>query len=105
MKTDFASRISGVAMLALAALPLAALPAQALAATTVKVSDINLLTPQGAATFEQRAERAARNYCGDVYSLNARASCRTAVRAELAEKVAVVRAAQLERASTSFAAR
>ena len=103
--TNFATQISTVAMLALAALPIAAIPAQALAETTVKVSDINLLTPQGVSTFEQRADRAARNYCGDVYSLNARASCRTAVKAELAEKVAVVRAAQLERASTSFAAR
>ena len=102
--TNFATRISGVAMLALAALPIAALPAQALAATTVKVSDINLLSPQGVATFDQRADRAARNFCGAVYSLNARADCRAAVKAELAEKVAVVRAAQLER-STTFAAR
>ncbi|MBL8770587.1 MAG: UrcA family protein [Phenylobacterium sp.] len=99
-----ATRISGVAMLALAALPIAALPASALAATTVKVSDLNLLSPQGQAAFEQRADQAARNYCGAVYSLNQRAACRVAVRAELAEKVAVVRAAQLERAST-FAAR
>ena len=102
--TNLVTRISGVAMLALAALPIAALPAQALAATTVKVSDINLLTPQGQAVFEQRADQAARNFCGNVYSLNARATCRAAVKAELADKVAVVRAAQLERAST-FAAR
>ena len=101
---NFATQISTVAMLALAGLPIAAIPAQALAATTVKVSDINLLSPQGQATFEQRADQAARNYCGNVYSLNQRATCRTAVKAELAEKVAVIRAAQLERAST-FAAR
>ena len=103
--THLVSKISGVAMLALAALPIAALPASALAATTVKVADINLLSPQGVATFEQRADRAARNYCGAIYSLGQRASCRAAVQAELAEKAAVVRAAQLERASQAFATR
>jgi hypothetical protein len=43
--TDFASRISGVAMLALAALPIVALPAHALAATA-RVSDLNFLAAQ-----------------------------------------------------------
>lgn len=103
--TNLATRISTVAMLALAALPIAALPAQALAATTtVKVSDLNLLTPQGVAAFEQRADEAARSYCRNVFTLTRHASCRAGVKEELAEKVAVVRAAQLGRATT-FAAR
>jgi len=103
--TNFAARISGVAMLALAALPIAALPASALAETRVHVSDLNLLTPEGMATFNQRAHKAAATYCGDVYSLNARASCRAAVKAELNDKVAVIRAAMLEQASQAFATR
>jgi UrcA family protein len=103
--TNFAARISGVAMLALAALPIVALPASALAETRVRVSDINLLTPEGMATFNKRAHNAAATYCGDVWSLNARASCRAAVKAELNDKVAVIRAAKLEQASQAFAAR
>lgn len=102
---NFATRISGVAMLALAALPIAALPAQALAATTVKVADLNLASPEGQTAFAHRADIAARNYCGNVYGLIERSTCRVAVKAELNEKVAVVRAAQLEQASKTFAAR
>jgi UrcA family protein len=101
---NFATRISSVAMLALAALPIAALPAQALAATTVKVSDLDLLSPQGVAAFEQRSDQAARTFCRNVFTLSRHASCRAGVKDELAEKVAVVRAAQLGRATT-FAAR
>ena len=102
--TNFVSRLSSVAMLAMAALPIVGLASAAHAETVVRISDINLLSPEGAATFQQRAEIAARNYCGDVYTLNARASCRAAVKAELNDKVATIRAAKLERAST-FAAR
>lgn len=103
--TNFAARISGVAMLALAALPIAALPAQALAATTVKVADLNLASPEGQAAFAKRADIAARNYCGNVYGLIERSTCRVAVKAELDEKVAVARAAQLVQSSQTFAAR
>ena len=103
--TNYAAKISGVAMLLLAALPIASLPASALAETRVRVSDIDLLTSEGMATFNKRASNAAATYCGDVYSLNARARCRVAVKAELNDKVAVIRAAKLEQASKSFAAR
>lgn len=103
--TNFAARISGVAMLALAALPIAALPAQALAATTVKVADLNLASPEGQAIFAKRADNAARDYCGNVYGLIERSTCRAAVKAELDEKVAIARAAQMVQASQTFAAR
>ena len=105
--TNLTARISGVALLALAALPIAALPASALAApphTSVKIADLNLLTSDGMATFSKRADYAARDFCRDERSLGAAATCRVAVKAELNEKVAVIRAAKLERAST-FAAR
>lgn len=103
--TNITARISGAAMLALAALPIAALPASALAATSVKVSDLNLLTAEGMATFQARADYAARDYCDGVMSLHARATCREGVKRELNEKVAVIRAAELERASSALAAR
>jgi UrcA family protein len=103
--TDFASKISGVAMLALAVLPIAALSTAAHAETRVHVADLNLLTPEGMATFNQRADRAARNYCSDVRGLGAAASCRHGVKAELNDKVAVIRAARLEQAGQTFAAR
>ena len=104
--TNLTSKISGVAMLALAALPIASLPASALAAppASVRISDINLLTPEGMQTFQKRADYAARDFCRDEKSLGVAAKCRVAVKDELNEKVAVIRAAKLERAST-FAAR
>lgn len=102
---DITARISAAAMLALAALPIAALPASALAATTVKVGDINLLTDEGMATFKQRADYAARDYCQGVLGLSARATCREGVKVELNEKVAVIRAAQAEQAAPTLAAR
>ena len=103
--TNFATRISGVAMLALAALPFAALPAQSLAATTVKVADLNLASPQGQAVFADRAQAAARNYCAATRGLSERTACRDGVMVELNEKAATVRTAQIERASKTFAAR
>ena len=103
---NLTAQISGVAMLALAALPIASLPASALAApASVKIADINLLTPEGMTTFQKRADYAARDFCRDERGLGAANTCRTAVKAELNEKVAVVRAAQLEKSSTTFAAR
>ena len=103
--TNYAAKISSAAMLLLAALPIAALPAAALAQTSVKVSDIDVLTPEGQAAFKLRAQNAASRYCADVYWLNARASCRVAIKAELNDKFAVIRAAKLEQASRSLAAR
>ena len=102
--TSLTARISGVATLALAALPLAALATNAHAAS-VKVSDLNLLSPAGQATFVQRAESAGRKFCATKRGVTAYQSCRAGVRAELAEKMEVVRTAQLAKASPSFAAR
>lgn len=99
-------RISGLALLALAALPIAALPASALAAPArVQIADINLMTDEGMATFERRADYAARDFCREERSLGAAAVCRVAVKEELAEKVAALRTAKLEQTSKTFAAR
>lgn len=103
---NLTAQVSGIAMLALAALPIAALPASALAApASVKIADINLLTPEGMSTFAKRADYAARDFCRDQRDLGSSAKCRVAVKAELADKVAVIRAAKLERAPSTFAAR
>ncbi|WP_068876002.1 MULTISPECIES: UrcA family protein [unclassified Phenylobacterium] len=105
---NLTNSISGFAMLALAALPIASLPASALAApapASVKIADINLLTPQGMATFDKRADYAARDFCREERSLSVAAACRVAVKEELAEKVTAIRSARLEQASKTFAAR
>lgn len=102
--TSLTNRVSNLAMIALAALPIVALPASALAAT-VKVSDLNLATPQGMAAFEQRAEYAARNYCAGIQGLRAQATCRQGVRVELMEKVQPIRAAHADRMTRTLAAR
>ena len=94
------SRISGLAMLALAALPMAALAGGAHAATVVKVSDLNLATAQGAATFQQRADSAALKFCADERSLTAHKACRAGVRAEVSEKGEAIRQAQAAQAQT-----
>jgi len=105
---DLTNRISAVAMLALAALPIASLPASALAAPAparVNIADINLLTPEGMAAFQRRADYAARDFCRDERALSAAAACRVAVKEEFSEKVTALRSAQLEQASKTFAAR
>lgn len=102
---NLTAQVSSLAMLALAALPIASLPASALAAPArVKIADINLLTPEGMQAFNKRADYAARNFCRDEMDLGMAAKCRVAVKAELNEKVATIRAAKLE-GSTTFAAR
>jgi len=105
--TNLTSRIASAAMLALAALPIASLPASALAAppASVKIADINLLTPEGMATFTKRADYAARDFCRDERALGPAATCRAAVKAELNDKVTALRSAKLEQASKTFAAR
>ena len=103
--TNFASRISGVAMLALAALPIAALATAAHAETVVKVADINLLSPQGVSEYSQRADAAGRKFCLPERSLAGRAACVAGVKVELNEQLATLRTAQLSRASQDFAAR
>ena len=103
--TNYAAKISGVASLVLAALPIAALATAAHAQTVVKVSDINLLSPQGVSEFNQRADAAGRKYCLPERTVAGRAACRVGVKAELNEKLSVLRTAQLEQASQAFAAR
>lgn len=103
---NLTNSISGFAMLALAALPIASLPASALAApASVKIADINLLSPQGMATFDKRADYAARDFCREERSLSVAAACRVAVKEELSEKVTAIRSARLEQASKTIAAR
>ena len=102
---DFASKISGIAMLALAALPIAALATASHAQTVVKVADINVLTPQGVSEFNQRADAAGRKFCLPERTVAGRASCVAGVKAELNEKLTSLRMAQLEQASQTFAAR
>ena len=103
--TNFASKISGVASLVLAALPIAALATASHAQTVVKVADINVLTPQGVSEFNQRADAAGRKFCLPERTLAGRASCVAAVKVELNEKLTSLRMAQLEHASQTFAAR
>lgn len=104
--TNLTNQISGFAMLALAALPIAALSTTAYAAPAkVTVSDLNLLSNDGLAAFQQRVDVAARRFCDDVQSLSARNACRKGVRAELNEKMAVVRTAQTVKSASTLAAR
>jgi UrcA family protein len=103
--SSFASKISGAAMLALAALPIAALTTAAHAETAVKVADLNVLSPEGVAAFSQRADAAGRKYCIDQRHAASYAACRAGVKTELTEKFAMLRSAKLAQSSTSFAAR
>jgi UrcA family protein len=104
--TNFATRISTVAMLALAALPIAALSVTAAhAETRVHVADLNLASPEGMAAYQQRAEAAVRDFCLPERTVAGRASCYSGVRAELNEKATNLRQAQIARATTNFAAR
>lgn len=103
---NLTNSISGFAMLALAALPIAALATASHAApASVRVSDLNLASTEGAAAFNQRAEYAARKFCTTERSLSIAASCRQGVRVELTEKMDAVRTAQAARTNTTFAAR
>ncbi len=104
--TNFTNQISGIAMLALAALPVAALATGAHAApTVVKVADLNLFSAEGVAAFQLRAGAAGRTFCRDERSLVAQESCRAGVKAELEDKFAMARSAQLAAKTQNFAAR
>lgn len=102
---NLTNRISGLAMLALAALPIASLPASAFAAPAVRVADINFASPEGMSTFNTRADAAARDFCRSERGVSAVAACRSGVKQELSEKAATLRAAQLDQATKTFAAR
>lgn len=104
-RTDLTSKISGVAMLALAVLPIVALATPSNAQTVVKVSDLNVLSPQGVSEFNQRADAAGRRYCLPERTVAGRDACLRGVKAELAEKLTVLRTARAEPATQTFAAR
>jgi len=103
--TNFATKISGIASLVLAALPIVALSTAAQAQTVVKVSDINLASPQGVSEYSQRADAAGRKFCLPERTLAGRAACVAGVKVELNEKLASIRTARQEHASQDFAAR
>jgi UrcA family protein len=103
--TNFATRISTAAMLALAVLPIGALASAAHAETRVHVADLNLLTAQGVAEFNERAADAGRQYCLTERTVGGRQACIGGVKAEMTEKLADLRARQLAQAGQTFAAR
>jgi UrcA family protein len=88
--TNFASKIAGVATLALAVLPVAALSTAAHAATPVKVavSDLDLSTQAGQRAFDARVAKAGVQLCREEGTLRGRDVCEGAVRAEAREKLA-----------------
>ena len=95
-----ATRIAGLATLALAVLPVAALSTAARAETlrtpvSVRIADLNLTTAEGQAAFAQRTHKAARAYCADRQLLAAKAACQSAVRAEVQEKLALAQRGQM----------
>jgi UrcA family protein len=82
------------ANLTLAVAPLAA-HAQS-APVRIQVADLDLNSPAGLSAFQARAERTQRVFCdAGGQSLSARDACRAAVRAEIAEKLALAPHAQL----------
>jgi UrcA family protein len=106
--THVASRIAGLATLALAALPIAALSTAAHAAPgVVTVSDLDLNSAAGVAAFNQRAEAAAYSFCRSTIQpkspLRNPASCRAAIRIELTQKLPAAQYAQ--RTGTAYASR
>jgi UrcA family protein len=88
--TAITARLAGVATLALAVLPAVALTTVAHAEThvptSVRIADIDLATADGRSAFAQRADVAARIYCSREFALDLKAGCRSAVRAEVADK-------------------
>jgi len=71
--TNFASKIAGVATLALTA--------------RVQVSDLNLASIDGVATLHQRVGAAAQQICGEEKSIGQKAACKAGVRTEVQEKL------------------
>lgn len=105
-KTSFTSRLAGLATLALAALPMTALSTAAHAApATVAVGDLNLLTPEGNATLQQRINAAGLKYCAARKAMSDKKACREGVQAELSEKAEVVRIAQQSKLTSTYAVR
>lgn len=92
---------------ALAVALFAATAAQA-APVVVKLADLDLGTPEGAQAFEVRADAAARKFCGQVFTtsrLSEMATCKIAVREEIAEKLEARNAAVAQGAGARLASR
>jgi UrcA family protein len=88
--TTLIARIASIATLALAAAPVAALvtPAHAAGHERVYVSDLNMATASGKATFEKRVDHAVRHFCSTEQNLTLRSACQSAVREEADAKAA-----------------
>lgn len=89
----FSSTLAGVATLALATVPMLAIASGAHAApVTVKVSDIDTSSAQGAKILNKRIDIAAREFCAraepGAMSRLADNACIRGVRTEMAERVA-----------------
>lgn len=102
--SHFVSRAAGALVLALAA----ATAAQA-APVTVKVADLNTLSPTGAQAFDARVETAAGKFCARVRAAGGRLAgyndCVAGVRLEMAEKFQARNAELAKRANgTTLAA-
>lgn len=83
---NFASRMAGVATLAL----VVTLGAPAQAQPSVQISDLNLATAAGKAALDRRTEVAAAQACGNERNFSIASPCKAAVRAEVAEKLAAM---------------
>jgi UrcA family protein len=57
---------------------------------TVRIADLNLASAAGKAAFAQRINAAAGQICGDERDLTIRAACKSGVRAEVTEKLAMI---------------
>jgi UrcA family protein len=68
----------------------ATLGAAAQAEPSVQISDLNLATTAGKATFDHRTDLAATQLCGDERNLSIANGCKAAVRAEVTEKLAMI---------------
>lgn len=88
---NITARIASLATLALAALPAAALSTAAYAQpahAVVRIADLNMASASGRATYEQRVDVAARQFCAREINLNVQAACEAAVHTEANEKLA-----------------
>jgi UrcA family protein len=66
------------------------LGAAAQAQPSVRISDLNLATTAGKATFDYRTDRAASQLCGKERNLALASACKAAVRAEVTKKLAMM---------------
>jgi UrcA family protein len=96
--SKFSPALISAATLALAGLPMLALAGAAHAAPVgIQVGDLNLNSASGQRTLEQRAQLAAQTFCHSRQSdhvIDSRA-CVVGVQAEVVEKAAALRQAQL----------